>query len=617
MEIPGWLKGLTPKKIAPDSPATPAETPAQPSATDAIPAPDKTRAMGEEETVEAPVADNLNVSADKLPDWLIPEAPAVSAPLPADAKDQIIEGSFAAAPTPDKPVQTDSSTDGEIPVSASSPEADSLKARAREDFQKRGYKYIETDENGVEVWYHAKAGRGEINPTVTSEHEEKKHDEWFDQTLEAAKSPEEAAQALESKLIELEQRAGEKAKKVDSIEAERDRLRSEMAAIEDTAREGLPRGKSPSSMNKREYLIKTRNRYWEIKARLDEINGTDDQIGEIDSAREELAVEGSTQKGRRLRKIRQIRGEMEQFQNVIENPMLLDEYRRLRSGVDSASVNLVSAAAEAYKREVGERLLELESQLPVELIKLVKGELHPTIQGDDAEAKDVNLSAIEKAGAFEENAAYGKAVIKLKELIENQLQAIKLTLPSVESGLSAPTAESADEAQQTIIDLKARVAQLEAELANKAPSPAETAESNEDEIINQLPEQVRQRLAEVGKITPQDGQQARGLEDKIGKMIAEGVESGEINKRLAEMIKRLPESEQEAARDSLQRQLMARSIEISRDGSLTPDEKKRRINSLIDLAKGVAETGELVFPGLGGLFDFLMQNIVDSLNTAK
>ena len=662
MEIPDWLKGLTPKKIDPDSPAVPAETAAQPASADTIPASDTTMVMGAEETVadnsrtlnaplpdmEAPGIDDLNAPAGKLPDWLknsvgAPAVPASGAPafdehffgqtaeeieaekaqkraefaaqaaqMP-DARDQVIEGSFVAAPATDAAEST-----AELPAtSVLSQEADSLKARAREDFQKRGYKYIETDENGVEVWYHAKEGRAEINPTVTSEHEEKKHDEWLDQTLEAAKSPEDAMQALESKLTELEQRAGEKAKKVDSIEAERDRLRSEMAAIEDTAREGLPRGKSPSSVNKREYLVKTRNRYWEIKARLDEINGTDDQIGEIDSAREELAVEGSTQKGRRLRKIRQIRGEMEQFQNVIENPMLLDEYRRLRSGVDNASAELVSAAAEAYKREVGERLLELESQLPAELIKLVKSELHSVPQESNTEIRDISLSAIEKAGAFEENAAYGKAVIKLKELIENQLSAIRLTPPDAESELLAPTVEVADDKQQTIIDLRARVAQLEAELAQKTPLPVETAESNEDEIINQLPEQVRQRLTEVGKITPQDRQQARGLEDQIGKMIADGIEGGEIGRRLAEAIKSLPEKEREAAQNALQRQWMVTAAGISRDGSLTPDEKKRRINSLSDLAKGVAETGELVFPGLGGLFDFLMQNIVDSLNTVK
>lgn len=108
MEIPNWLKGLTPKKIASDSSDAPAGAPGQPAETGAIPAPDVTRVMGEAETVadnlqikqevlEAPVADNLNASTDKLPDWLTSAASAVSAPLP-DAGSQVVDNSFVAPP---------------------------------------------------------------------------------------------------------------------------------------------------------------------------------------------------------------------------------------------------------------------------------------------------------------------------------------------------------------------------------------------------------------------------------------------------------------------------------------------------------------------------------------
>ena len=203
MEIPDWLKGLTPKKIDPDSPAVPAETAAQPASADTIPASDTTMVMGAEETVadnsrtlnaplpdmEAPGIDDLNAPAGKLPDWLknsvgAPAVPASGAPafdehffgqtaeeieaekaqkraefaaqaaqMP-DARDQVIEGSFVAAPATDAAEST-----AELPAtSVLSQEADSLKARAREDFQKRGIRLIEIfSENEIprnaHFWY--------------------------------------------------------------------------------------------------------------------------------------------------------------------------------------------------------------------------------------------------------------------------------------------------------------------------------------------------------------------------------------------------------------------------------------------------------------------------------
>lgn len=549
--------------------------------------------------------EDLLVSAPQLepepPAWLRPSAipdPESSFAVPAPV------GEAPAVPASKLVIENDSQ------AVAPAPEKVSLLDRAREDFTRRGYKYIDTDENGVEIWYHAKEGRGEINPTVTTEHQERQHDEWFDQALEAAKAPEDAAQAMESKLAELEQRAGEKAKKVDSIEAERDRLRSEMAAIEKTAKERLPRGKSPSSVLRAEYVNRIKARYGEIQKRLEAINGTDDQAGELDSAREELAFEGSAQKSRRLRRIRQIRGEMEQFQDVIDNPMLLDEYRHLLSGMESVTTNsyLPSAAVEAYKRETGERLLELESQLPAELVKLVKAELHPVVQQHDAEPKDISPEAIEKAGAFEENVDYGKAAKKLKELIENKLQAIKLNPP-------APGEPETDQAKR-IRELEERIEILSREnLELKGFSSA--SQENEAVVLGQLPIEVQQRLKEVGGITKEDRIAGRRLEAKINQMVEAGSNSGKIGGKLSEWIKGLPEVDREAARNSLQRQLMARSARIQADETLTPDEKRKRISSLRDVAKGVEEAGELVFPGLEGMLDFLMKNIVESLNTTR
>lgn len=508
-------------------------------------------------------------------------------------------------------------------VVAPAPEKVSLLDRARADFARRGYKHIGNDDNGTEIWYNIQGDRAEINPTVTTEHQERQHDEWFDQALEAAKTPEDAVQAMESKLTELGQRAGEKAKKVDSIEAERDKLMGEMAAIEETAREKLPRGKSPSNLNRREYLISTRNRYWEIKSRLDAINGTDDQVGGLDSAREELAFEGSAQKSRRLRRIRQIRGEMEQFQEVIDNPTLLDEYKRLSEDLVKAldeNENLqmvaVDADTEGYKRDIVERLLELESQLPPELVKLVRAELHPVVQQHDAEPKDVSPEAIEKAGAFEENLAYGKAAKKLKKLIENRLEEIKLNPPAPETEIPPTPGEPEADEVKRIRELEERIEILSREnLELKGFSSA--SQENEAVVLGQLPIEVQQRLKEVGEITKEDRIAGRRLEAKINQMVEAGSNSGKIGGKLSEWIKGLPEVDREAARNSLQRQLMARSARIQADETLTPDEKRKRISSLRDVAVGAAEAGELVFPGLEGMLDFLMQNIVDSLNATK
>lgn len=558
-----------------------------------------------------PVDDNIVVeSVAQNLDWL--KQPASDGAVVVEVPAPVSESQSFASEASNLIIENDTSS------KTPSSEADSLIAKAREDFKRKGYTYVGDDEKGTEIWYSVKDGRGEINPTVTTEHQEKQHDEWFDQTLEAAKAPEDAAQALESKLAELEQRAGEKAKKVDEVEAERDRLSSEMAAIEKTAKERLPKGKSPSSILRVEYLNKIRARYGEIQNRLETINGTDDQAGELDSAREELAGEGSAQKGRRLRKIRQIRGEMEKFQEVIDNPILLDEYRRLRSGMDSVTTNsyLPSAAVEAYKRETEERLLELESQLPAELVELVQAELHPSPQQFDSEARNVSMSAIEKAGAFEENVAYGKAAVKLKELIENKLNEIKLNPPVPEPETATPSEEIGAGQAERIKALQERITILSKEnLILKGG--VTSVEPNEAETINQLSSEVQQRLNEVGEISPIDRQQGRDLEAQINRMLAGGTGNGEIGKRLSETIKALPETEQEAARNSLQRQLMASSAEIQADKALTPDEKRQRISSLRDVAKGVAETGELVFPGLEGMFDFLMKNIVDSLNATK
>lgn len=559
---------------------------------------------------------------DALRDQAVAPAPQLEPEPPAWLRQSAMPGSdslFAVpAPVDEAPSVPAPKLVIDNDLSAKTPENDSLRARAREDFKRKGYTFVGNDEKGTEIWYSVKDGRGEINPTVTSEHQEKQHDEWFDQTLEAAKTPENAVQALESKLAELEERAGEKAKKVDSVEAERDRLRAEMAAIEKTAKERLPKGKSPSSVLRAEYLNKIRARYGEIQNRLEVINGTDDQVGELDSSREELGVEGSAQKGRRLRKIRQIRGEMEKFQEVIDNPILLDEYRRLRSGMDSVTTNayLPSAAVEAYRRETEERLLELESQLPAELVKLVKAEFHPAPQQFDTEARDVSTSAIEKAGAFEENVAYGKAVTKLKELIENKLNEIKLNPPVSEPETATPSGETGADQTERIRVLEERITILSTEnLALKGG--AVSVEASESAVVNQLSPEVQQRLNEVGEISPTDRQQGRDLEAQIESMLAGGTRNGEISKRLSETIKALPEQDQDAARNSLQRQLMARSMEIQADNTLTPDEKSKKISSLRDVAKGVAETGELVFPGLEGMFDFLMKNIVDSLNATK
>lgn len=552
---------------------------------------------------------------NERPDWLMPDTPAVSAPLP-DAKDQVIEGTAAAAP--DAPVidehffgQTEEEIEAEkarkraefAAQAVSTPEAP-IKTTMEEDLTAKGFKQTPFPESdGSQAW----VNRG--GETVRqAKFEETGLESEFDEGLKVAGSLQEVSALMEKKLEELESSATEGSRVVEKLETEKDQLTRESAAVQKYASRRLPssRSKDRFAQAERTNLIAARTRYWEIQARLTQINGDSETMGELALVKQNLTKEELTTEARRLRQIQQMRGELEKWDTLAEQPFLYERYRELAHQKAEAEKNFAPSVASVVNESAIEEMDSLEQMLPWRLLEM------EGLMPERGHGPEVSLDT------SEETFAYNRALNRFRELLGPATEAYRQkAMPPETESASAPTAESADDAQQTIIDLKARVAQLEAELAKKAPSPAETAESNEDEIIHQLPEQVRQRLAEVGKITPQDGQQERGLEDQIGKMIAEGVEGGEINRRMAEIIKRLPESEQEAARDSLQRQLMARSIEIFRDGSLAPDEKKRRINSLSDLAKGVAETGELVFPGLGGLFDFLMQNIVDSINAVK
>ena len=648
MEIPDWLKGLTPKKIDPDSPAVPAETAAQPASADTIPASDTTMVMGAEETVadnsrtlnaplpdmEAPGIDDLNAPAGKLPDWLknsvgaptvlAPDAPvmdehffgqtageieaekaqkraefaAQTTPL-SDARGQVIDGSFLEAPATDA-----AESNVGLTTTSTLPPETPIKTTMEEDLAAKGFKQTPFPESdGSQTWVN------QGGETVRqAKFEETGLESEFDEELKTAGSLEEVTALMDKKLEELESSATEGSRAAEKLETERDQLTRESATVQKYASRRLPssRSKDRFVQAERTNLIAARTRYWEIQARLTQINGDAETTGELALVKQNLTKEELTTEARRLRQIQQMRGELEKWNALAEQPFLYERYRELAHQKAEAEKNFAPSVASVVNESAIEELDSLEQMLPRRLLE-TEGFMPERGRGPEV-ALDTS----------EETFAYNRALNRFRELLGPAAEAYRQEATSTETeSISAPTAESADDKQQTIIDLRARVAQLEAELAQKAPLPAETAESNEDEIINQLPEQVRQRLAEVGKSTPQDGQQARGLEDQIGKMIAEGVESGEINRRMAEMIKRLPESEQEAARNSLQRQLMARSMAIFRDDSLTPDEKKRRINSLSDLAKGVAETGELVFPGLGGLFDFLMQNIVDSLNTVK
>lgn len=505
MEIPGWLKGLTPKKIAPDSPPVSAEASGQPAETGAIPAPDATRVMGEEETVaddlravdaplpdmEAPVVDNLNVSTDKLPDWLIPGASAVSAPLP-DAKDQVIEGTAVAAP--DAPVidehffgQTSEEIQAEkarkraefAAEAVSTPEAP-IKTTMEEDLTAKGFKETPFPESdGSQTWVN------QGGETVRqAKFEETGLESEFDEGLKAAGSLQEVAALMEKKLEELESSATEGSRAVEKLETERDQLTRESAAVQKYASRHLPssRSKDRFAQAERVNLIAARTRYREIQARLTQINGGAETTGELALVKQNLTKEELTTEARRLRQIQQTRGELEKWDTLAEQPFLYERYRELAHQKAEAEKNFAPSVASLVNESATEEMDSLEQVLPRRLLEM------EGLMPERGRGPEVSLDT------SEETFAYNRALNRFRELLGPATEAYRqnATPPETES-VSAPTTESADDAQQTIIDLKARVAQLEAELAKKAPSPAETAAETPAQPEVELLDQIRER----------------------------------------------------------------------------------------------------------------------------